>query len=117
MLDQFFDYLLLSTVASSASSSNTFSTCKWLKWNSYSSCKSLIKSNIDDVKNFSGYPRAGAITAAKFLEYFIGEHKSWAHLDIAGMAMENTPGSSNQVATAFGLHLLLDFIEAYQEEA
>lgn len=83
-------------------------------WDEY---KSLIQSNIADVKNFSGYPRAGAITAAKFLEHFIGEHKSWAHLDIAGMAMENAPGSSNQVATAFGLHLLLDFIETYQEEA
>ena len=83
-------------------------------WDEY---KSLIQSNIADVKNFSGYPRAGAITAAKFLEHFIGDHKSWAHLDIAGMAMENAPGSSNQVATAFGLHLLLDFIEAYQEEA
>lgn len=83
-------------------------------WDEY---KSLIQSNIADVKNFSGHPRAGAITAAKFLEHFIGEHKSWAHLDIAGMAMENAPGSSNQVATAFGLHLLLDFIETYQKEA
>jgi leucyl aminopeptidase len=82
-------------------------------WDEY---KSLIQSNIADVKNFSGFPRAGAITAAKFLEHFIGEHKAWAHLDIAGMAMENAPGSSNQVATAFGLHLLLDFIENFQKE-
>ena len=77
-------------------------------WDEYNT---LISSNIADVKNFSGYPRAGAITAGKFLEHFIDDHQNWAHLDIAGMAMENDAGSSNQVSTAFGLRLLLDFIE------
>jgi leucyl aminopeptidase len=32
------------------------------------------------VKNYSGKPVAGAISAAKFLEYFTKEHTAWAHL-------------------------------------
>jgi leucyl aminopeptidase len=44
------------------------------------------ESDIADVKNYSGKPVAGAISAAKFLEYFTQEHAAWAHLDIAGVA-------------------------------
>ena len=43
-----------------------------------------IKSDIADVKNIGGR-EAGTITAAKFLEKFVGEN-AWAHLDIAGTA-------------------------------
>jgi leucyl aminopeptidase len=32
------------------------------------------------MKNYSGKPVAGAISAAKFLEYFTKEHTAWAHL-------------------------------------
>ncbi len=42
----------------------------------------LIKSDIADIKNTGGR-YAGAITAAKFLENFVGR-KPWVHLDIAG---------------------------------
>jgi leucyl aminopeptidase len=31
-------------------------------------------------ENYSGKPVAGAISAAKFLEYFTKEHTAWAHL-------------------------------------
>jgi leucyl aminopeptidase len=80
-------------------------------WDEYNT---LIRSNVADVKNFSGYPRAGAITAAKFLQHFIGDHSNWAHLDIAGMAMEGDGSGGNQVATAFGLHLMLDLLKHYE---
>ncbi len=43
-----------------------------------------IKSDIADVKNIGGRP-AGTITAAKFLEKFVGD-VPWAHMDIAGTA-------------------------------
>jgi leucyl aminopeptidase len=43
-----------------------------------------IKSDIADVKNIGGR-EAGTITAAKFLEKFVGKN-AWAHLDIAGTA-------------------------------
>ncbi len=42
----------------------------------------LLKSDVADVKNIGGR-WGGAITAAKFLEKFVGE-KPWVHLDIAG---------------------------------
>jgi leucyl aminopeptidase len=45
----------------------------------------LIKSDVADIKNTGGSRYAGAITAAKFLEEFVGD-VPWAHLDIAGPA-------------------------------
>ncbi|MCB0705969.1 MAG: leucyl aminopeptidase family protein [Saprospiraceae bacterium] len=71
----------------------------------------MIRSDMADVKNFSGKPMAGAITAAKFLEHFIHDHTCWAHLDIAGVAMSDTEFSMQKSATAFGVRLLIDFLE------
>jgi leucyl aminopeptidase len=45
----------------------------------------LIKSHIADVKNTGGTRYGGAISAAKFLQEFVGG-VPWAHLDIAGPA-------------------------------
>jgi leucyl aminopeptidase len=45
----------------------------------------LIKSHVADIKNAPGTRYGGAITAAKFLEEFVGD-VPWAHLDIAGPA-------------------------------
>jgi leucyl aminopeptidase len=42
-----------------------------------------LKSDVADVKNVTGKRYGGAITAAKFLEKFVGS-VPWAHLDIAG---------------------------------
>jgi leucyl aminopeptidase len=44
--------------------------------------KEQLKSNVADLKNVGG-KWAGAVTAAKFLEQFVGS-TPWAHLDIAG---------------------------------
>ena len=77
-------------------------------WDSY---KSDIESEIADVKNYSGKPVAGAISAAKFLEFFTNDHKSWAHLDIAGVAFGDDEFAKTKHATAFGVHLLTKFIE------
>ena len=44
----------------------------------------LIKSDVADIRNVGGR-WGGAITAAKFLERFVGD-KPWVHLDIAGPA-------------------------------
>ena len=51
----------------------------------------LIKSDVADIKNTGGR-WGGAITAAKFLEKFVG-NKPWVHLDIAGpsFAPNNKP--------------------------
>lgn len=77
-------------------------------WDSY---KSDIESEIADVKNYSGKPVAGAISAAKFLEFFTNKHKSWAHLDIAGVAFGDGEFAKTKHATAYGVHLLTRFVE------
>lgn len=77
-------------------------------WDAY---KSDIESDIADVKNYSGKPVAGAISAAKFLEHFTYDHKSWAHLDVAGVAFGDDEFAKTKHATAFGVHLITKFIE------
>ncbi|WP_297335626.1 leucyl aminopeptidase family protein [Algoriphagus sp.] len=70
-----------------------------------------MDSEIADIRNFHGKPIAGAITAAKFLQAFIHEHPSWAHLDIAGVAFGDGEFAKTKSATAYGVHLLLKLIE------
>ncbi len=77
-------------------------------WDAY---KSDIESDIADVKNYSGKPVSGAISAAKFLEFFTKEHTSWAHLDVAGVAFGDDEFAKSKHATAYGVHLLTKFIE------
>jgi leucyl aminopeptidase len=77
-------------------------------WDVY---KQDIESDIADVKNYSGKPVAGAISAAKFLEYFTEEHPAWAHLDVAGVAFGDDEFAKSKHATAYGVHLLTKFIE------
>ncbi len=77
-------------------------------WDAY---QSDIESDIADVKNYSGKPVAGAISAAKFLEYFTEKHPAWAHLDIAGVAFGDDEFAKSKHATAYGVHLLTHFIE------
>ena len=76
-------------------------------WDEYSED---LKSDVADVKNFSGKPLAGAITAAKFLEVFTASHPAWAHLDIAGMAFADSEFGHQKNATAFGIRLLTTFL-------
>lgn len=77
-------------------------------WDAY---KSDIESDIADVKNYSGKPVAGAISAAKFLEFFTNNHTSWAHLDVAGVTFIDDEFAKTKHASAFGVHLITNFIE------
>lgn len=77
-------------------------------WDAY---KSDIESEIADVKNYSGKPVAGAISAAKFLEFFTNNHASWAHLDVAGVTFIDDEFAKTKHASAFGVHLITNFIE------
>ncbi len=77
-------------------------------WDAY---KPDIDSEIADVKNYSGKPVAGAISAAKFLEFFTDNHASWAHLDIAGVSFVDDEFAKTKHATAYGVHLITNFIE------
>ena len=77
-------------------------------WESYGK---EMDSEIADIKNYHGKPFAGAITAAKFLQAFTHEHLAWAHLDIAGVAFSDSEFSKTKTGTAYGVSLLLKFIE------
>ena len=49
--------------------------------------KELMKGTVADLSNLGSKRKAGTITAASFLEEFVGE-TPWAHLDIAGTAWD-----------------------------
>ena len=64
-----------------------------------------LKTNFADVANVAGRP-AGSITAAKFLQRFVGEFP-WAHLDIAGTAWK---GGAAKGATGRPVGLLMHYL-------
>jgi leucyl aminopeptidase len=78
--------------------------------------RELVKSKIADVRNSTEIPVAGMLTAAAFLETFVGT-TAWAHLDIAGPAYtaERTrrlqPTYQNRGATGFGVRLVTRYLE------
>lgn len=72
--------------------------------------RSMIASEVADVKNISGTRFGGAIVAALFLKDFVGE-TPWAHLDIAGPAWVEKPEHYlSPGASGYGTRLLLDWI-------
>ncbi|HEX5998441.1 MAG TPA: leucyl aminopeptidase [Hyphomicrobiaceae bacterium] len=65
-----------------------------------------IDSKNADMKNIGGGRNAGSITAAHFLQRFIKD-TAWAHLDIAGTAMDTPRNEINQSwAGGWGVRLL-----------
>ena len=71
-----------------------------------------LKSTVADMRNLGG-PFAGAITAALFLNEFVGE-TPWAHIDIAGTAQ--TPADRlwhTEGCSGFGARLLIELAEQF----
>jgi len=79
--------------------------------------RELVKSEIADVRNENWIPYARMLTAAAFLETFVGT-TPWAHLDIVGPSWTNAstrkwqPAYQNKGATAFGVRLVTRYLEA-----
>ena len=72
--------------------------------------KPMLKSRAADMKNI-GQRWGGAITAALFLEEFVGD-RTWAHLDIAGPAFaDKAEGHVPVGGTGFGVLTLVQLIE------
>ncbi|HVM38227.1 MAG TPA: leucyl aminopeptidase [Sphingomicrobium sp.] len=70
----------------------------------------LIDSPIADIKNV-GPREGGSITAAQFIQRFVDDGVKWAHLDIAGKAWSDKPGTGyDKGATGFGVRLLDQFV-------
>jgi leucyl aminopeptidase len=75
--------------------------------------RELMKSNVADIKNVASTRYGGAITAAKFLEEFVGG-VPWAHLDIAGPAWaESESASHDPGGTGYGVRLLVELAHSF----
>jgi leucyl aminopeptidase len=73
--------------------------------------KELLKSHVADLKNVGG-KWAGAVTAAKFLEQFVGS-MPWVHLDIAGPSWADTESAIRDPgATGCFVRTLVALIES-----
>ena len=74
----------------------------------------MIDSDIADMKNIGGR-LAGAITAAQFLQRFVN-NVPWAHLDVAGTAMDsNKTAISQGWASGWGVRLLDRLVAEHYE--
>ncbi len=78
--------------------------------------REMVKSEVGDVRNSTELREAGALTAAAFLETFVGK-TAWAHLDIAGPAWTEPSTARfvasylNRGATAFGVRLVTRYLQ------
>ena len=76
----------------------------------YEEYKELLKSDIADIKSTGGR-MGGCITAAIFLQEFVGE-TPWAHLDIAGTAfLSESKRYTPKHATGIGVRLILSLLD------
>jgi leucyl aminopeptidase len=75
----------------------------------------LVKSKIADMKNIGG-PNAGSITAAQILQRFVNK-VPWAHLDIAGVAWQDSEQKALAPSwgTGWGVRLLNRFVADFYE--
>ncbi|MFL5899044.1 MAG: leucyl aminopeptidase [Solirubrobacterales bacterium] len=69
--------------------------------------KELMKGTVADLSNLASKRKAGTITAASFLEEFVGE-TPWAHLDIAGTSWDVGREYVGNEANGFGVRLLIE---------
>ena len=71
----------------------------------HSEYKALMKGTVADLTNAAAKRKAGTISAAGFLEEFVGD-TPWAHLDIAGTAWDVGRAYTGNDASGFGVRLL-----------
>ncbi|MCB0751434.1 MAG: leucyl aminopeptidase family protein, partial [Ignavibacteriae bacterium] len=72
----------------------------------------LLESKIADVSNLG--PRwGGAISAGKFLEHFVDEKIPYAHIDLAGPALNHDlTNYTKDYCTGFGVRLIFEYLKA-----
>ena len=73
--------------------------------------KAMMKGTVADLSNLASKRKAGTITAASFLEEFVGE-TPWAHIDIAGTAWDVGREYTGSDASGFGVRLLVELARA-----
>jgi len=72
-----------------------------------------LESQTADVRN-SGDRYGGVGSSATFLKHFV-DYPAWAHVDMAGMALEalDNPYAPGKGATGFGVRLLTEFVRQW----
>lgn len=74
-----------------------------------------IKSPFADLNNAGKSPYGGAITAALFLEKFVGEGIPWVHLDMMAWNLSSSPGRP-EGGEAMGLRALFEALKIWSAE-
>jgi leucyl aminopeptidase len=69
----------------------------------------LMKGTVADLSNLASKREAGSITAASFLQEFVGE-TPWAHVDIAGTAWDVGRPYTGKGGSGFGVRLLVQLV-------
>jgi len=78
----------------------------------YQGYRDLNQSTIADIANSSNGPYAGAITAALFLQSFVGETQPWIHVDLMAWNVKSKPGRP-EGGEAMGLRTLYAFLTTW----
>jgi leucyl aminopeptidase len=68
--------------------------------------KEMMKGTVADLSNLAKKREAGSITAASFLEEFVGD-TPWAHVDIAGTAWDVNRAYTGKGGSGYGVRLLV----------
>ena len=76
--------------------------------------RSIVDSEVADMKNIGPIGVGGALIAGLILEEFVGT-TPWAHLDIAGTGWsDENNGVPRKGGTGFGVLTLLELLEGYE---
>jgi leucyl aminopeptidase len=78
--------------------------------------KALMKGTFADLTNAAAKRKAGTISAASFLEEFVGD-TPWAHLDIAGTAWDVGRAYTGNDASGYGVRLLTGLARSYADRS
>lgn len=80
------------------------------------SYEKAIKSDYADIKNSDTSPAPGASAGAHFIGHFVPEEIDWAHIDMAGVDMPDTPGAILPMgASGYGVRLLDELARNWPE--
>lgn len=71
--------------------------------------KRFVKGKFADLTNNPGTAMGGSITAALFLEYFVGENIPWMHIDLMAWNDSNQPGRP-EGGEAMGMRALFAYL-------
>ena len=74
--------------------------------------KALMKGTVADLTNAAPKRKAGTISAASFLEEFVGD-TPWAHIDIAGTAWDVGREYTGNDASGYGVRLLTSLARSF----